>query len=117
MRWVPQAAITPHKCAVIPFIGTSNAKAGFFDAEVDLPGWDPHVYISVEAVEMMASEIGWEPASKRGVAEKRLAERDAVIAELKARIAEHEEFEEAAKYTLARFDTKVRAKPGRKAAA
>lgn len=117
MRWVPQAAISPHKCAVIPFIGTSNAKAGFFDAEVDLPGWDPHVYISVEAVEMMAKEIGWEPASTRGVAEKRLVERDERIAALEHQLEEAAKYQESVEYTLGKFGAKVQRKPGRKVAA
>lgn len=61
MRWVPHAALRPHTCAAIPFIGNSNAKKGFIDTGRDLPGWDPHVYISVEAVEEMARMVGWQP--------------------------------------------------------
>lgn len=61
MRWVAHAALRPHVCAAIPFIGNSNAKKGFIDTGCDLPGWDPHVYISVEAVEEMARMIGWQP--------------------------------------------------------
>jgi hypothetical protein len=47
---------------VIPFVGNSNAKKGFIDTGTDLSGWDPHVYVSVEAVEEMARMIGWQPA-------------------------------------------------------
>lgn len=61
MRWVPHAAMRPHRCAAIPFIGNSTAKKGFIDTGQDLRGWDPHVYLSVEAVEQMARMIGWQP--------------------------------------------------------
>lgn len=62
MRWVQHAAIRPHRCGVIPFVGNATAKQGFIDTGVDLPGWDPHVYVSVEAVQEMARMIGWQPA-------------------------------------------------------
>jgi hypothetical protein len=63
VRLVTHAAIRPHRCAVIPFIGNSNAKEGFVDTGMDLPGWDPHVYVSVEAVKEMARLIGWQPST------------------------------------------------------
>lgn len=51
----------PSRCAVIPFLGTSNSHGrGFIDTGQDLPGWDPHVYVSVQAVEEMAAMIGWQ---------------------------------------------------------
>ena len=87
MRWVPQAAIRPHKCAVIPFIGNSNAKKGFIDTMTDLPGWDPHVYVSVEAVEEMARMIGWMPAHVSAGQKDRLAEKDEVIESLRSDLA------------------------------
>ena len=62
MRWVAHAAGRPHKCAVLPFIGNSNAKQGFIDTGTILNGWDPHVYVSVEAVQEMSRMIGWQPA-------------------------------------------------------
>ena len=61
MRWVAHAADRPHKCAVLPFIGNSNAKQGFIDTGTILNGWDPHVYVSVEAVQEMGRMIGWQP--------------------------------------------------------
>lgn len=61
MRWVAHAASQPHRCAAIPFIGNSNAKHGFIDTGQILHGWDPYVYVSVEAVEEMARMIGWQP--------------------------------------------------------
>lgn len=87
MRWVPQAAMRPHRCAVIPFIGNSSAKKGFIDTGSDLPGWDPHVYVSVEAVEEMARMIGWQPAHVHSGHKDRLAEKDAMIESLKGEVA------------------------------
>ena len=87
MRWVSHAAIRPHRCAVVPFIGNSNAKKGFIDTGSDLPGWDPHVYVSVEAVEEMARMIGWQPAHVQAGVKDRLAEKDAVIESLRTDLA------------------------------
>lgn len=61
MRWVPQAVRPPHRCAVIPFMGNSSTHKGFIDTGSVIPGWDPHVYVSVEAVEEMARMLGWTP--------------------------------------------------------
>lgn len=80
MRWVSQAVIRPSRCAVIPFIGNSSGTRGFIDTGQDLPGWDNHVYISVEAVEEMARMIGWAPRPTVPPAEKEKAR----IAQLEA---------------------------------
>jgi hypothetical protein len=111
---MPHAAIRPNRCAVIPFIGNHNAKAGFFDTGQDMRG-DDHVYISVEAVEDMARAMGWGP--KDVVLAARVERQEKEIADLKVQVAEADRFAEAAEYTLERFGSKVRAKPGRKAAA
>lgn len=88
MRWVQQAMMSPHRCAAVPYIGNSNSLRGFIDTGMDLPGWDPHVYISVEAVEQMARMVGWEPrsvavgqAAKAGALEERVAELEAELSE------------------------------------
>jgi hypothetical protein len=83
VRYVPHAAIRPHRCAVIPFIGNHNSR-GFIDTGMDLPGWDPHVYVSVEAVEQMAGMIGWQPAHVSQQGSATIKSRDARIAELEA---------------------------------
>ena len=116
MRYVQHAAIAPHRCAVIPFIGNSNGR-GFIDTGQDLRGWDPHVYVSVEAAEEMAKFIGWSPKTAEQAVQVKLAERDKRIAELEAELAEADRFRDAATYTLETFGSKVRHKPGRKAAA
>ncbi len=57
MRWVETATIAPHRCAVIPYIG-SNSDQGFIDSGSEMDGFDQHVYISVVAVKEMARLIG-----------------------------------------------------------
>lgn len=88
MRWVPHAALRPHHCAAIPFVGNSTAQDGFIDTGVDLPGWDPHVYVSVTAVKEMARLIGWQPAHVQQGVRDRLAEKDAEIESLRSDLAE-----------------------------
>lgn len=116
MRWVPHAAISPHRCAVIPYVGNSNTNKGFIDTGMDLPGWDPHVYVSVEAVEEMARLCGWEPQHVVSGEQGKVARLEAQVAELEAELAEADRFREATEYTLGQFGSKVRAKPGRKPA-
>lgn len=84
MRWVPHAAMRPHTCAAIPFIGNSNAKRGFFDTGRDLPGWDPHVYISWEAAEEMARQMGWQPNHVQQGQQAKVAALQAELEESKA---------------------------------
>lgn len=86
MRWVPHAAVRPHRCAVVPFIGNSTAKNGFIDTGMDLPGWDPHVYVSVEAVEEMARMIGWQPAHVQAGHKQRAADITARLEEARAEL-------------------------------
>lgn len=88
MRWVQHAVSRPMRCAVVPFIGNSNAKKGFIDTGQDLHGWDPHVYVSVEAVEEMARFIGWQPAHVQQGIKAQLAERDAELESLRAQVSE-----------------------------
>jgi hypothetical protein len=112
MRWVAHAASSPHRCAAIPFIGNSSAKRGYIDTGQRINGWDPHIYISVEAVEEMARMIGWQPAHvQKGHAAK--------VAELEDRLARSEatktDLERAfmAIDVLASRDFVARKKPGR----
>lgn len=113
MRWVQQATLPPHRCAVIPFKGNASTVKGFIDTGMDLPGWDPHVYVSVEAVEAMAKAVGWVPRSDLTAVVVQVKERDARIAELEERVREAEKFRESAEYTLGQFGAKVQRKPGR----
>lgn len=116
MRWVQQATMAPHRCAAVPFIGNSNTRRGFIDTGMDLHGWDPHVYISVDAVEQMARMVGWEPVHVSRQQAQKAHELQERITELEAQLAEAERFREAAEYTLQSFGAKVHKKPGRKPA-
>lgn len=80
MRWVESAPTRPQHCAVLPYIGSFNSQRGFIDTGAELPGFDNHVYVSVLAVEQMASMIGWAPA----VEDPRLEQAQARVAELEA---------------------------------
>lgn len=93
MRWVQQAALRPHRCAAVPFIGNATAGEGFIDTGHDLPGWDPHVYVSVTAVKEMARMIGWAP---RQGTDPRVADLQARVAELEQQIAGDERLVAAA---------------------
>lgn len=87
MRWVEAAAQRPHHCAAIPFSGM-HAKGGFIDTGVDLPGWDPHVYVSVTFIEEAARYLGF---PSRQDAESLQGQLDASVArvrELEAELAE-----------------------------
>lgn len=116
MRWVQQAAIRPHRCAVIPFIGNSNSTRGFIDTGQELRERD-QVYVSVEAVEQMAAMIGWVSSGRAQADEAKIKRLEAEVRQLEIQVEEADRFAEAAEYTMARFGSKVRAKPGRKAAA
>lgn len=63
MRWVPAAAVRPHRCACIPFIG-SHDPGGFFDFNTEIAAFDGHVYVSVVAARQMAEYMGWQPAGQ-----------------------------------------------------
>lgn len=67
LRWVPRATIRPHRCAVVAHIGSS--RKGFFDTGTDY-GRD-RVYVSVDAVELMASSLGWLSPSQAKASEER----------------------------------------------
>lgn len=109
MRWVQQAAIRPHRCAVVPFLGNSSTRRGFIDTGQDLPGWDNHVYISVEAVEEMARMVGWTPPGVAAEAQRQTEKANVRVEEHEARIAELEE-QLAAVETLRNAGFKSRAK-------
>lgn len=111
MRIVDHPAIRPHRCAVIPYLGASNAS-GFIDTGMDLDR--EHVYVSFEAVCEMAKMLGWVGPSVAKGQEARIAELEAEIDDLHAQLQEADRFAEAAEYTLGRFGSKVQNKPGRK---
>jgi hypothetical protein len=88
MRWVAHAAMRPHTCAAVPFVGNSNAKRGFIDTGRDLPGWDPHVYISFEAFQEMARIFEYQPGHAVTAVKAQVARKQERIAELEAELEE-----------------------------
>ena len=112
MRWVEVAAVRPHHCAHIPFLGTNHPK-GYFDWGTELWGGD-HAYCSVVAAEEMARFLGWVPPDVVRHHEQTVIGLQERIGELEACLAEAERFREAAEYTLNQFGATVKKKPGRK---
>lgn len=109
MRFVEHATIRPQHCAVFPSLGARHSK-GYIDTHVDLDR--ERVYISVEAVEQLATLQGWHPPERQAAYDDMLAAKDAEIADLRERLVEADRFAEAAKYTLGKFGQTVQRKPG-----
>lgn len=96
MRVVDLPSRPPHRCAVVPFVGGSNARAGFFDTGMDVDG---RVYISrAEAGVQIAEAIGWHPPSKVRALEEEVAAQAARIEQLEAELAEADRFKESIDY-------------------
>jgi hypothetical protein len=112
VRWVQQPAMRPHHCAVFPQVAGSNSRRGFFDTGNDFRERD-HCYISVEAVEHLASSIGWQPSSAFAPLTATINKQAGELEHLKQKLAEAEKFREAAEYTMNSMGQKVRNKPGR----
>lgn len=91
-RFVQQPVTRPHHCAFIPFLGGSNSK-GFFDSGTDY--WGERIYASVEAVEDMAGQLGWVAPGAVADLEDRVVRAEAEAEQLRARVAELEEFQAA----------------------
>lgn len=89
MRWVPAAVNRPNRCAAVPFIASHDAD-GFIDTGSQLPGWDPHVYVSVKAVREMARIIGMEPGGQAAAYDQALAAKDTELAGVREQLAEAE---------------------------
>jgi hypothetical protein len=87
MRWVQHASHRPARCAVLPFVGNSNTQRGFIDTGQELPGWDPHIYVSVEAVEEMGRMVGLVRPAELGTVRRERDEATARVAELELELA------------------------------
>lgn len=99
MRLVQQANQRPFRCAVIPFLGNSNAQ-GFIDTEQYLGMDDDKVYISFEGAVEVAKCIGWRgPREYKGL-EDRVVELEAKIAQLEREVKEADSFADAAELRL-----------------
>lgn len=114
MRWVEVAAIRPHRCAVIPFVGGHDSR-GYIDTGSEMEGFDNHIYVSVTAVDAMADLIGRPTISQFREVVTSNQEHAAALAQV---IAERDDLKARfdAIDVLAGADFRARKKPGRKAA-
>lgn len=112
LRWVPRASIRPHRCAVIAHIGSSNK--GFFDTGTDF--FQDRVYVSVDAVELMATSLGWEPPTRVKAREQKEGDLRQRVADLEAQLAEADRELNAVEVLTQRRTTTKRTSKGREAA-
>lgn len=115
MRHVPVAAVRPHRCACIPFIGSHDA-GGFFDFGTEIAAFDGHVYVSVVAAGLMAEAMGWVPAGDIAREREGFKEQTAVqVARIDALEAERDELQGRidAIHVLKMHGAVEGAKPGR----
>jgi hypothetical protein len=109
VRFADQASIRPHRCAVLPYMGNSNAS-GWIDtgSKLDMD----HVYVSFEAVCEMAQMLGWVGPSVLREKEAQIASLRAVVEQRDAELAEADKLIQASRYSLESFGGKVKHKPG-----
>lgn len=103
----------PLSCAVFPHLGARHPK-GYFDTGTNLGIAEEHIYVSVEAVEYLARELGWQGPEQIKESEQAYESLERENALLRDQLADADRFAEAAEYTLGRFGQHVRNKPGRK---
>lgn len=114
MRRVPRCEMRPLHCAVYPQLGAGHPK-GYFDSGNTIGLAEEHIYISVEAVESLARELGWaspETQKAHGAAYEALERENH---DLREQVREADKFAESAEYTLGRFGQSVKRKPGPRA--
>lgn len=111
MRLVERAVTRPMHCAVFPTLGAAHGK-GYIDPGTELPGFDNHVYVSVEAVEQMAEFIGFPSREAHAAALARADDLERKVADLEADLREADKFAEAVDVLESR-DFRARRKPGR----
>lgn len=84
---VDRAIAKPNHCAVYPHLGQAHEK-GYWDTGNEIPSLDPHVYVSVVAVEELARRQGWASPDEHRVAE---GQRDAALGRVESLERELEE--------------------------
>jgi len=79
VRIVRKAEIRPMKCVFYPQIGHDHPK-GYVDTGMDMLGVDPHAYISIQAIEDIASHLGWlTPAENKRMCEELATAHEKII--------------------------------------
>jgi hypothetical protein len=77
---VRQPISPPHRCAIVPYI--TEDPGGFIDTGTELPGWDPHVYVSATGALEIAKAFGFPTPGALATAVARVTELEAANAEL-----------------------------------
>lgn len=121
-RWVDAAAVRPHHCALVPYLGNSAARGGFIDTGVDLNGHGgDRVYLSAVGLEeyrrlgLLDGILGVETArhaAQQAAYDGVLAAKDEEIAGLRERLAAAES-QLAAVQVLKQAGFTAARKPGR----
>ncbi len=109
MFWVDVAERHPFHCCV-----TGSNEGPLIDTGNTLVGFDHRVYVGMAGVGVLARFAGWTSPGEREALDAEVARLEREVADLRAEVEEADRFEEAARYTLGRFDAKVHRKPGRK---
>lgn len=90
LKWVEVAAIRPHHCAAVPYIGNSNSTKGFIDTGSELPGFDNRVYLSVEYIEDCARQMGFVEKARADITihslRRQVAELEKEVNELRPKV-------------------------------
>lgn len=110
---VPRAQARPNHCAVFPSLGQAH-RDGYFDTGVDLQGFDNRVYVSVEAVRVMARKLDWKGPEDFAEVEREREQLERELEDVRAQLAEADR-ELSAVYSLKSRGWTTGAKPGRKA--
>ena len=117
VRWVQQAAVRPHRCALNPIIGNSNSQKGFLDFGTDLGGMGSHpgdhVYVSVLMGEVIAEHLGWSAPATVAANKAALERATARIADLQSQLEESQRTVDAV-HTLKRAGMVAERKRGPK---
>jgi hypothetical protein len=107
---VQQAVERPFRCAILPFIGNSNAS-GWIDTGQRLEL--EKIYVSFEGAAVLGDLIGWVPKSHVRAHEQENASLKARIEQLEAELQEADKFREAVNYLSKDGQMKPYAKSGR----
>ncbi len=112
LNLVEKAVIRPMKCVFYPQIGHDHPK-GYVDTGMDMLGVDPHAYISIQAIEDIATYLGYlAPAENERMCSD-LASAHEEIIKLEQEIKEADEVINAIDVIESR-EFRARKKPGRK---
>lgn len=111
MRFVDKAPGKPGTCAVFPQFGGQHVR-GYIATGTVLPGWDPEIVISVQAVEEMVRQLGWPTVQEHADAVAELERALARVEHLEADLTEANRIVDAID-AIESADFRARKKAGR----